>query len=77
MLGTRLVLQIPQYLSSVLVLQSGIVYFEVMVLEYHQLSHCVLHSDVISHATPDYVVVRDEKNNVSPPYGVKSLSEAR
>lgn len=66
MQGTRLILQIPQYHSSVPVLQSGIMYFEAVVLEYHQLGHCILHSDVISHVTPDYVMVRDEKANVSP-----------
>lgn len=78
--GTRLILQIPRYHSSVPVLQTGIMYFEVVVLEYHPLGHCILHIafyiDVISHMTPDYVLVRDEKADVSPPYGVKPHSEA-
>lgn len=73
---TGLILQIPQYHSSVPVLQSGIVYFEVMVLEYHQIDNCILHRHVISHVTTGYVVVRDEKINLSPLYRVKSHSEA-
>lgn len=77
MQGTRLILQIPQYHSSVPVFHSSVTYFEVVVLEYHQLGCCILHSDVIPHVTPDYVVVRDEKANVSPPYRVKSRREAR
>lgn len=75
--GTRLILQIPQYHGSVPVFHSSDTYFEVVVLEYHQLGCCVLHSGVIPHVTPDYVVVRDEKANVSPPYRVKSRREAR